>query len=267
MLDRVPGGTTESRRDGRRRSRATSTQALASPSAAPASANSTLWVTGKAPGGRTSAATANVATAERPSEATKRRKIAWRLRLGRRLPTSAEILVRLHVEPHRKQRELRAGDQEQGNQDDGADAHLVPGDPVADLDRPEDEPGQRGKEAERVEEDERVEVPDHVLLPQPPEEALQEQPRDPRDDLVIPDARALAHPVDRTGGKVADARVPHVEVHEEVVREAVARVHAIEIEPGEHLLRDRGVAGLRVGDVPVAGRDLRQHREDRVAEV
>src|SRR5438093_7966264 len=107
MLDRVPGGTTESKRDGQRRSRATSTQAIASPSAAPAIANSTLCVTGKAPGGRTSAATANVATADRPSEATKRLGIAWRLRIGRRLPTSAQVSRPRwrNIDPHAERRQ------------------------------------------------------------------------------------------------------------------------------------------------------------------
>ena len=53
------------------------------------------------------------------------------------------------------------------------------------------------QEAERVEEDERVEVADHVLLAHAPEEALDEQPRDPRHDLAQTDARALADAVDR----------------------------------------------------------------------
>src|SRR5581483_5676458 len=40
-----------------------------------------------------------------------------------------------------------------------------------------------------------------------------------------------------------------------------------EVEHVEHPLRERREAGLRVGDVPVPRRDLRQHREDRVPEV
>src|SRR3712207_6890419 len=43
--------------------------------------------------------------------------------------------------------------------------------------QPEEEAEPRQHEAEDVEEDERVEVADHVLLAQPPEEALHEQDR------------------------------------------------------------------------------------------
>ena len=87
------------------------------------------------------------------------------------------------------------------------------GDPVAEdaehrLDDPEREADERHHEPEAVEEDERVEVADHVLLAQPPEEALQEQPRDARHDLAEPDPRALADAVDRARREVAHARVP-----------------------------------------------------------
>ena len=132
---------------------------------------------------------------------------------------------------------------------------------------PSRRPASGHHDPERVEEDERVEVADHVLLAQPPEEALHEQPRDPRHDAAQLDPRLLADAVDRPRGEVAHARVPDVQVHEHVVREAVAGVDAVEVELGEHRPRDRRVAGLRVGDVPVAGGDLRQQREDRVAEV
>src|SRR4051794_24482241 len=109
-------------------------------------------------------------------------------RVGRQhLQGSAQILVRLHVEPHREERELRAGDEQERDQHDGADAHLVPGDPVPELDAAEDEPHERREESEGVEEDEWVEVADDVLLAQPPEEAVDEQPRDPRHDFAVAD--------------------------------------------------------------------------------
>ena len=54
---------------------------------------------------------------------------------------------------------------------------------------PSAEPDDRHHDPEEVEEDERVEVADHVLLAHPPEEALEQQPGDARDDLAerIPD--------------------------------------------------------------------------------
>ena len=45
--------------------------------------------------------------------------------------------------------------------------------------------------------DERVEVADHVLLAHPPEEALEEEPGDARDDPAEADPGALADAVDR----------------------------------------------------------------------
>src|SRR5215475_11726207 len=169
-----------------------------------------------------------------------------------------QVLVRLHVEPHREQRELEARDDEERDEDHGRDRNRVTGDPVADDDEPEQHARDRRNEPHHVEEDERMEVPLHVLLPEPPEEAPYEQPRDPRHDVAVTHVRALAHSVDRTRRNVTDARVPDVEVDEHVVREAVVRVDVVEVELLQHLPRDDRVARLRVGDMPVAGRDLRQ---------
>src|SRR5579862_3022102 len=110
---------------------------------------------------------------------------------------SPQVLVRLHVEPHREQRELRAEDQEQGDEHHRRGGDLVAHDPQHDLRDPEPEAEDRHQHAEQVEEDERVEVADDVLLRQAPPEALEEQPRDRRDDLPQADPRALSHAVDR----------------------------------------------------------------------
>src|SRR5581483_6511059 len=106
--------------------------------------------------------------------------------------------------------ELRAGDEEERDQDDRADAHLVARETEAELDEAEDRAGCGGDEPERVEEHERVEVADHVLLAHPPEERLPEQPRDLRDDVSVADPAALADAVDRTRREVAHARVDDV---------------------------------------------------------
>src|SRR5512134_664403 len=111
-----------------------------------------------------------------------------------------QILVRLHVEPHREERELAARDQEQRDQDDRRRRDLVPLQPQDHLDRAEQEAGDGHHEPERVEEDERVEVPDHVLLAQPPEEPLHQQPADPGHDAAELDPRLLAYAVDRPRG-------------------------------------------------------------------
>src|SRR4029450_10283087 len=106
-----------------------------------------------------------------------------------------------------------------------------------------------------------------VMYAHQAEEALKEQPSDRRDDAPELDLRALADAVDRARGNVPHARVPDVQVDEHVVGEAVAAVDPVEVEPLERLAVDRRVAGLRVGDVPVAGRDLGQHGQDGVAKV
>ena len=82
---------------------------------------------------------------------------------------------------------------------------------------------ERHQEPERVEEHQRVEVADDVLLLQPPQEPLPQQPRDPRHDRVQPDPRALPHPVHRARRHVPHPRVPDVQVDEHVVREPVPR--------------------------------------------
>src|SRR5919201_202243 len=56
-------------------------------------------------------------------------------------------------------------------------------------------------------------------------------------------------------------------MHEHVVGKAVAAIDALEIELLEDLAARGRVPGLRVGDVPVAGRNLRQEGQHRVAEV
>src|SRR6266487_2388365 len=115
-----------------------------------------------------------------------------------RRAASAQILVRLHVEPHGEERELRAEDQQQRDEHDRSDRDRVAHEPQYDLRDSEPEAQQRHQETEGVEEDERVKVPDHVLLSHPPEETLHEQPGDPRDDLADLDPRLFADAVDRT---------------------------------------------------------------------
>ena len=125
----------------------------------------------------------------------------------------------------------------------------------------------RHQGAEHVEEDERVKVADHVLLLHPPPEALEQQPRDPGCDRADPNPGALPHAVDRPRRHVTHARRDDVEVHEHVVRKAVAAVDPLQVEALERRERERRVARLRVGDMPIARGDLRQQREHRVAEV
>src|SRR6266508_4991193 len=140
--------------------------------------------------------------------------VRWRRQL-------TQILVRLHVEPHRKERELGPEDQQQRDEDDGSHRDGVPHDPQDDLSDPEPEAEKGHQETEDVEEDERVEMPDHVLLPHAPEEALQEEPRDTRHDLADLDPRSFADAVHRPRGYVAHAGVPDVQMHEHVVGKAV----------------------------------------------
>ena len=96
---------------------------------------------------------------------------------------------------------------------------------------------------------------------------LRDRPQDP--DLLkrAEEAVDLAHVVDRPRRHVPHARVLHVQVHEDVVRKAVPAVEAREVEAAERVEREGRVARLRVGDVPVARRDLREEREHGVAEV
>src|SRR5207245_1369191 len=81
---------------------------------------------------------------------------------------SAEVLVRLHVEPHREERELRARDQEQGDEHDRCRRDVVAAQTEHGLEDAERKSGERHHEAEEIEEDERVEVANDVLLAHPP---------------------------------------------------------------------------------------------------
>src|SRR5207248_3343379 len=96
------------------------------------------------------------------------------------------------------------------NEHYGSDGHRIPHNPEDDLGDPEPESEQRHEEAEGVEEHERVKVADHVLLPHAPEEALEQEPGDPRDDLPDLDAGAFADAVHRTRRDVTHPRVPDV---------------------------------------------------------
>src|SRR4029453_2366342 len=182
-------------------------------------------------------------------------------------PPSAQVFVRLHVEPHGKQEELEPGDDEQCDEDDGGARDLVPRDAEADLEPAEDEASAEEEHPQGVEEDEGMEVADDVFLLHPPEEALQKEPGDLRDDVAQADAAPLPYAVDWPRRVVAHAAVPDVQVDEQVVREAVALVDPVEVEELQRREVDRGVAGLRVGYVPVPRRDLRQEREHRVPEI
>src|SRR5262249_35241407 len=95
---------------------------------------------------------------------------------GAMLAGVVTVFVRLRVDALREQRELEPRDDEQRHEDDGRDGDRVACDPEADDDEPEAHAGDGGDEAHHVEEDERVEVALDVLLPEPPEEAAQQQP-------------------------------------------------------------------------------------------
>src|SRR5205085_7362583 len=116
---------------------------------------------------RTRARRVGRASAERRSRKRQRRTRSP----GRSAEQSPQVFVRLHVEPHGEERELRPGDEQERDQDDGPDADLVAVDPVDELEHAEEEARKGGEEAERIEEDERVEVADDVFLAQAPEEA------------------------------------------------------------------------------------------------
>src|SRR5688572_16676299 len=111
---------------------------------------------------------------------------------------SAELLVRLLVEPHGEERELRAGDEEERDEDDRRGRDVVPPADSEDRDEQAEQESDDGHQrTEAVEEDERVEVSDHVLLRHPPPEALEEEPRDPGRDAADANPGALADTVDR----------------------------------------------------------------------
>src|SRR6266516_3800916 len=142
------------------------------------------------------------------------------------LPTAlTQILVRLHVEPHRKQREEQPKEKEQCDEYHCSGGWVAPlrvaGYGLHDSDG---HPEKRHQETKHVEEDERMEVADHVLLPHSPPETLEQEPRNLWYDLAEADPGALADVVDRPRRDVADPCVPDVEVHEHVIWIAVPRV-------------------------------------------
>src|SRR5215213_8437155 len=105
---------------------------------------------------------------------------------------SAQVLVRLHVEPHGEEQELEPRDDEEGDEDDRGARDRVPRDAEADLEPAEHEARAEEQHPQRVEEDEWMEVADDVLLLHPPEETLRQKPGDLRDDVAQADAAPLA---------------------------------------------------------------------------
>ncbi len=113
-----------------------------------------------------------------------------------------------------------------------------------DLRDPEAEPEQRHQEAEGVEEDQRMKVADDVLLPHPPEEALDQQPRDARDDPADPDPRLLADAVHRPRRDIAHPARSRRSGGRACRWETRSRVDTVEIELPEDLAARNRVAGL-----------------------
>src|SRR5947207_10158855 len=74
---------------------------------------------------------------------------------------SAQVLVRLHVEPHCKQGELRSEDQQESDEDDRSDRDRVAHDPEHTLPVPGPEPDRGHKNPEPVENNRRVKAGDH----------------------------------------------------------------------------------------------------------
>src|ERR1044072_2382935 len=136
---------------------------------------------------------------------------------GELFPRLAQVLVRLHVEPHGEKEELEPGDDEERDEDDRGARDLVARDAQPDLEPAEDEAGAEEDDSEHVEEDEGMEVADDVLLLHPPEEALRQEPGDLRDDVAQADAAPLADAVDRARRGVPHPAIPDVKVHEQVV--------------------------------------------------
>src|SRR5215213_7491532 len=182
-------------------------------------------------------------------------------------PASAKIFIGFHVEPHGEEEQLEPRDDEEGDEDDRGARDRVARDTEPDLEAAEQKARAEEQHPQRVEEDQGVEVADDVLLLHPPEEALRQEPGDLRDDVSQTDAAPLADAVDGARGIVAYAAVPDIQVDEQVVGEAVALVDAVEVEQLERLEVHGRVARLRVRDMPVAGRDLRQEGEHGVPQV
>src|SRR6478736_7475540 len=72
--------------------------------------------------------------------------------IGASAAAAAEVLVRLHVEPHREECELGARDQQQRDEDHGRGRDAVPDRPQHGDRDPEAEADQRREDPERVEE-------------------------------------------------------------------------------------------------------------------
>src|SRR3972149_10961145 len=108
---------------------------------------------------------------------------------------SPQVLVRLHVEPHGEEEELHPGDDQGRDEHDRRDRDRVARDAKGRFDDAEDDPRDEEDKPQPPEEDERVEVADDVLLLQPPEEALEQEPGDRRHDPPEADAAPLTAPV------------------------------------------------------------------------
>ena len=112
-----------------------------------------------------------------------------------------------------------------------------------------------------------MEVADDVFLEHAIEEAAQQQEGDGWYHLPHFHRRAFANAVARGDVDVGDAEVADVEPHQHVVGIAVRGVEVVEVDGFQGVGADGGVAGLGVGDVPVAGGDLGEQGQERVAQV
>lgn len=161
------------------------------------------------------------------------------------------ILLCLHIKQHRKKEKLYAETKGQEGNDRRNEYCLILDEFKVQREDPHHNAENTERDTKDVEEHQRVKPHNDVLHLQPPEEILQEKPREPHDVTAVLDLRPLK-PIARRMRDVHHAESVDVEPHEDIVAVAVPRVDGVERDRLERPRRDRRVAVLWVDQLPVA---------------
>ena len=101
-----------------------------------------------------------------------------------------------------------------------------------------------------------MEIPNDIFFFQPPQEKLEEQERKGEDYLVDFHVGLLADTVNGIDGDIPDPELIDVQFDQDVIGHPVAFVNIVKLERTQGGKRNRRIACLSVGYMPVAGGDF-----------
>lgn len=71
--------------------------------------------------------------------------------------------------------------------------------------------------------------------------------------------------INGTHRNIAHGAIADIEIDEQIVGYAVSRIHRVQIHTAQGAQGNRGIAALRIGDMPVTAGDFGEQGQDRVA--